>query len=425
MPSISQIVRPEDTGSPLSALATGSEDTVEISSGTFCPAPDTQGSIQKIFVNFRASNSPMFHAELELLRAIADHTPGVAIRAGVRRDEDIRTLPFLKKEDPRCELEKVRQALEEKGIGNVHLFPLPETVWARDIGVWGSQGKKFLIPAAPFKDGLYSAEQSPATHARVELLKAGLGVDEVYVTDFSFEGGDFIAAGNRLYVSYSCFKGDGESLNRAGEIMGAPVLEIGSAEFGGVFPHLDSGVTFLSDNDAIIDDPRIMADLLLSLSPAEFSDWEQKIANWYSGRDYQYPWDGMPHLTVTQRNFIDLRNVGTCGTFGHDMLLRTLPRQIREFEAIERQLEEQGINVIKVPGIDLGFPLSPVNGIADVLDGRRRLFGMTLGCDIIDQEVRSIIESSGKVDELITSPGWPFILRRGGNRCAMNVLRAA
>lgn len=388
---------------------------------SFLPVPETHGVLSHILVNARSTDSPNLYAEMDLIRQLSAHTPHAKITVSTDPSKKVWGVAF---EGHNSQAEIVREMLQERGVVDAVVFERTvdqEGIWARDLGIWADEGKVFVIPGIPFTRGHFAGRHNPVSERMQKRLSHNIGAD-VIVTDLSFDGGDCLVSSDSAFFGSSVFERDVSGLQRAQERFRLPLTLIGK-QMMSPFPHLDSGVVLLSDNSVLINDPDQMNQVLCEMGKADWEEWLHTIGQWYQGKERALA-SGRSQAQTETDLIRDIQNFNQPGTHGYDLYQRSLERERRMYAEIYTQFEQLGIKLVKIPGLDLGFPLSVTNSIADEMNGKRRLFIGQFGSTKIDSWTNDAIASSHEVDQLIpTGLAFPLMQASGGNRCVANILR--
>lgn len=398
----------------------------EIHDETFTPTSDVSGQIRTIFANVRSTDSPVLFAELGLVSRILKDAKDCRLILGVSSETKVWDV-FLG-HYPTQEA-KIRAMLADEGVKDLSVYARADDergTWARDLGIWADNGKTFVMSGVSTKRGFYEYGNPRPNADTLEKLKTALGVEKIIICNFPLEGGDYIPIDDSSFLGFHCEETATGTARRIEAQTKRGVAVLGNSEVSSPFPHLDSGVTFITNTHALTNDPRAIFELLSGLKKSDWDAWRDRIVEWYHQKMAGRPTGGLTRseTQIQVDALADLKNINEPGTYGYKMIRRSLQRGIEQAVVIAEQLQENGKTPVAIPGIDLGFPLTTVNSLVNIVDGNRKLYLMEFGCEKIDKEIRSRIEKSGQIDEIvITGLGWPLFAARGGNRCVVNALR--
>lgn len=397
----------------LSEVRGGSQVEFQLSQEPSTPVPETFGAISKVFINFRRLTRPAFHAELALAKTLAHHIPGVRFILTVGNDEKL--------VNP---LDTVKSYLAAYGISNFDLLLQPPSPaglsYARDFGIWADQGRKLIVPGRKSPRRAQTLRDAELDHNFLSQLEFALDVDQIQIIDAHFEGGDIIATPDYLLMGYEMCP-DFKNQQRLSRLFNTPVIALGDRQVGSAFPHIDTAVLARDDTTVIINDPQTMVDLLQSLSSRDFTDWLDQIRDWYQGKETPARYGTISHLSFAITMIEDI--MARCRPTTIGSLKKSLESELRLARVQEAQLSRH-FRLIKIPGFNLGFPLTPINALVDYPGGRPRIFYPLLGQPKIDNHIRKVLTDQAGFDAVHpTGLGFELMLQRAGNRCVANVLR--
>lgn len=381
------------------------------------PVPETSGTIDKVFINLRPYDTGVWHSELDIAEAIAREVPDATIILGVEASgkfghdaQEQRTIAYKR--------------LSEAGVANVRFAMYPEKSncpWARDLGFWTDGGRRFITSAGS-PQGRTTAGLKTHNAEYRESLREALGVDEIAIAPFLFEGGDLLIADDIIFINKRIAATDDLRACVTRYFAGRAVIPI---DCNNPRQHIDLRAGLAPGGVALVSSPQYLLDILRRAPMDDLRNWREYFTARYKSRAPASSFLFRINFEITR----DIGYINQPGKFGCEQIPLVAAGETAVAERIAIQFMASGMQVVMLPGMPvIGACIAPVNCITDSYeeDGviHRRIFVATYGFAPLDEAILSSLKSCGLFSRIIPiEVGWELAMLKGGLRCVANVLR--